>query len=137
LPPTPGRAEGNDFVLGPLGRDEVSAVFRQTSLAVPMLALNRGNVTAPAGSASFSLSPEDEGIAAAEYMIARNARRALVIAGTDDGMRRAVATFRQRYANVAAVSSRASMSANRSASRLLACRPPRRRKAASMPCSWR
>ena len=90
-------AEGNDFVLGPLGRDEVSAVFRQTSLAVPMLALNRGNVTAPAGSASFSLSPEDEGIAAAEYMIARNARRALVIAGTDDGMRRGVATFRQRY----------------------------------------
>ena len=90
-------AEGNDFVLGPLGRDEVSAVFRQASLAVPMLALNRGNVAAPAGSASFSLSPEDEGIAAAEYMIARNARRALVIASTDDGMRRAVATFRQRY----------------------------------------
>lgn len=90
-------AEGNDFVLGPLGRDEVSAVFRQASLAVPMLALNRGNVAPPAGSASFSLAPEDEGIAAAEYMLARNARSALVIAGIDDGMRRAVAAFRQRY----------------------------------------
>jgi outer membrane PBP1 activator LpoA protein len=91
-------AEGNDFVLGPLGRDEVSAVFRQPSPAVPMLALNRGNLAAPAGSASFSLSPEDEGIAAAEYMLARDARRALVIASSDDGMRRAVAAFRQRLA---------------------------------------
>ena len=90
-------AEGNDFVLGPLGRDEVSAVFRQGSLAVPMLALNRGNLAAPAGSASFSLSPEDEGIAAAEFMRARNAQRALIIASSDDGMRRAVATFRQRF----------------------------------------
>ena len=44
-------AEGNDFVLGPLGRDEVSAVFRQGTLAVPMLALNRGNVAPPTGSA--------------------------------------------------------------------------------------
>ncbi len=89
-------AEGNDFVLGPLGRDEVSTVFRQGNLAVPMLALNRGTLAAPAGSASFSLSPEDEGIAAAEYMLARDARRALIIASSDDGMRRAVATFRQR-----------------------------------------
>ena len=90
-------AEGNDFVLGPLGRDEVSGVFRQANLAVPMLALNRGNLAAPAGSASFSLSPEDEGIAAAEYMLARAANRVLIIASSDDGMRRAVATFRQRY----------------------------------------
>lgn len=89
-------AAGNDFVLGPLGRDEVSAVFRQATLPVPMLALNRGNVAAPAGNASFSLSPEDEGISAAEYMRARNARRALVISSSDDGMRRAVAAFRQR-----------------------------------------
>lgn len=90
-------AEGNDFVLGPLGRDEVSAVFRQANLGVPMLALNRGNVAPPAGSASFSLSPEDEGIAAAEYLLARNARRVLIVAGSDDGMRRAVAAFRQRF----------------------------------------
>lgn len=90
-------AEGNDFVLGPLGRDEVSAVFRQANLAVPMLALNRGNVAPPAGSACFSLSPEDEGIAAAGYLLAHNARRVLVIAGSDDGMRRAVAAFRERF----------------------------------------
>jgi outer membrane PBP1 activator LpoA protein len=90
-------AEGNDFVLGPLGRDEVSAVFRQPSLGVPMLALNRGNVAAPAGSASFSLAPEDEGIAASHYLLDRNARRVLVIGSSDDGMRRAVAAFRQHF----------------------------------------
>lgn len=90
-------AEGNDFVLGPLGRDEVNAVFGQANLAVPMLALNRGSVAVPAGSASFSLSPEDDGIAASEYLLDHNARRVLIIAGSDDGMRRAVSTFRERY----------------------------------------
>ncbi|NUO77884.1 MAG: hypothetical protein HOQ32_17965, partial [Lysobacter sp.] len=58
-------AEGNDFVVGPLGRDEVSALFGKSELPVPVLALNRGTVAPPAGNASFSLSPEDEGIAAA------------------------------------------------------------------------
>lgn len=89
-------AEGNDFVLGPLGRDEVTAVFRDRALAVPVLALNRGTVAPPAGSASFSLSPEDEGIAAADYLADRGARRVLVLAGADDGMRRAVAALRER-----------------------------------------
>ncbi|GAB3098233.1 penicillin-binding protein activator [Lysobacter terrae] len=82
--------EGNDFVVGPLGRDEVGALFNRASLPVPMLALNRGQ--APAGNASFSLSPEDEGIAAAEFLIERGARRVLVV-GPED---RAVAALRER-----------------------------------------
>jgi outer membrane PBP1 activator LpoA protein len=89
-------AAGNDFVLGPLGRDEVGALFRHPDLAVPMLALNRGAVAPPAGSASFSLSPEDDGIAAAEFLLDRNALRILVITGGDDGMRRATAALRER-----------------------------------------
>ena len=89
-------AEGNDFIVGPLGREEVGALFRAGNLGVPVLALNRGTVAPPAGSASFSLSPEDEGIAAAEYLLDRKARRVLVLAGSDDGMRRAVAAFRER-----------------------------------------
>ena len=88
-------AAGADYVLGPLGRDEVSAVFRSGQLSVPVLALNRGNVTPPGGSASFSLAPEDDGIAAAEFLLARNARRILVLGDDDDGMRRAVNAFRQ------------------------------------------
>jgi len=90
-------AEGNDFVLGPLGREEVGALFRSGNLAVPVLALNRGSVAPPAGSASFSLSPEDEGVAAAEYLLHRGTRHVLVLAGSDEGLRRAVAAFRDRF----------------------------------------
>lgn len=91
-------AEGSDFVVGPLGRDEVGALFNKAALPVPVLALNRGNAAPPSGHASFSLAPEDEGIAAAEYLLERNARRVLVIAGDDDGQRRAVASLRERLA---------------------------------------
>ena len=89
-------ADGADFVLGPLGRDAVSTLFHNDKLTVPVLALNRGNVPPPAGSASFSLAPEDDGIAAAEYLIARKAPRVLVLVDGDDGMRRAVAAFREQ-----------------------------------------
>jgi outer membrane PBP1 activator LpoA protein len=88
--------EGNDFVVGPLGRDEVSALFARGTLPVPVLALNRGNAQPPAGTASFSLSPEDEGMAAAEYLLDQGARRVLVIGGSDDTQRRAVASLRDR-----------------------------------------
>lgn len=83
-------ADGNDFVVGPLSREEVDAVFAREMLPVPLLALNRGSRTPPAGSISFSLSPEDEGTAAAEYILARGARRVLVISGNDDTQRRSV-----------------------------------------------
>jgi len=89
-------AEGNDFVVGPLGRDEVSALFAKGALPVPVLALNRGNALSPPGTASFSLSPEDEGIAAAEYLLGQGARRVLVVGGGDDTQRRAVASLRER-----------------------------------------
>ena len=92
-------SEGNDFVVGPLGRDEVGAVFADAQAAgVPMLALNRASVPPPAGNASFSLSPEDDGIAAAQYMLSRNAKRVLVLTGTDAGMRRASAALRDALA---------------------------------------
>lgn len=89
-------AEGNDFVVGPLGRDEVSALFGKGALPVPVLALNRGSVAPPSGNASFSLSPEDEGIAAADYLLSQGARRVLVVGGADDGQNRAVAALRAR-----------------------------------------
>lgn len=90
-------ADGADYVVGPLGRDEVAALFRRSQLPVPVLALNRASETPPPGSASFSLAPEDDGIAAAHFLLARNARRALVLADADDGMRRAVAAFREQF----------------------------------------
>ncbi|HEU4813585.1 MAG TPA: penicillin-binding protein activator [Xanthomonadaceae bacterium] len=86
-------ADGNAFVVGPLGRDEVDAVFSSGVLTVPLLALNRGDDAPPPGHASFSLSPEDEGIAAADYLLEGGARNVLVLQGSDDSMRRAAAAF--------------------------------------------
>jgi outer membrane PBP1 activator LpoA protein len=88
--------EGNDFVVGPLGRDEVDALFAKGALQVPVLALNRGEASPPNGNASFSLSPEDEGIAAAEHLLGLGARRVLVIAAVDDTQQRAVSALRER-----------------------------------------
>lgn len=91
-------AEGNDFVVGPLGRDEVGALFNRGTLPVPVLALNRAQVPPPAGNASFSLSPEDEGIGAAEFLLDRGARRVFVVSSEDETQRRAVNALRERLA---------------------------------------
>lgn len=91
-------AEGNDFVVGPLGRDEVGALFNRGTLPVPVLALNRAQMQPPAGNASFSLSPEDEGIGAAEFLLDRGARRVLVVSADDETQRRAVNALRERLA---------------------------------------
>lgn len=91
-------AEGNQLVVGPLGREEADALFSRGRLAVPVLALNRGNVRPPAGGASFSLSPEDEGAAAAGYLSERGARRVLALTGPDESQRRAAQALRERLA---------------------------------------
>ncbi|SOD56299.1 hypothetical protein SAMN06296416_10963 [Pseudoxanthomonas wuyuanensis] len=90
-------AAGADFVLGPLGRDEVSALFARPELAVPALVLNRGATPPPPGNAGFSLAPEDDGVAAAEYLLNRERRNALVIGGSDDSGRRAAQAFGERF----------------------------------------
>ncbi len=87
-------AEGNDFVVGPLARDEVDAVFAGDTPQVPLLALNRGSRTPPPGNASFSLSPEDEGISLAQYLIERGARRVLIVGAGEDGQRRSASAAR-------------------------------------------
>ncbi|WP_462114867.1 penicillin-binding protein activator [Lysobacter xanthus] len=90
--------EGNDFIVGPLGRDEVGALFARGTLPVSTLALNRGTQATPKGQSSFSLSPEDEGIAAADFLQRKGARHVLVVASEDDSQRRAVAALRERLA---------------------------------------
>ena len=96
-------AEGSDFVVGPLGRDEVGALYGKGALPVPVLALNRTGTEPPSGNASFSLSPEDEGLAAAEYLLDLNAKRVLVVGGADETQRRAVAALRGRLGERGAV----------------------------------
>lgn len=94
---------GHDFVVGPLTREGVSALFGRGSLPVAVLALNRGTIAPPPGNASFSLSPEDEGIAAAELLLGRGAQRVLVIGGDDDNQRRTVGALRERLGERGAI----------------------------------
>lgn len=89
-------SDGNDFVVGPLAREGVDAVFADATPQVPLLALNRGEHQPPAGSASYSLSPEDEGVAAAEYLLDAGARSVMVVAGGEDIQRRAAQSLRAR-----------------------------------------
>lgn len=91
-------AEGADQVLGPLGRDEIDAVYRGVQAKAPVIALNRSGTAPPANSASFSLAPEDDGTGAADYLVGKGAKRVLVLAGDGDYARRATAAFGKRLA---------------------------------------
>ncbi len=92
-------ADGNDFAVGPLGRDEVDAVFAGEP-PLPLLALNRGVATPSPGSAAFSLSPEDEGISLAQYLVdERGSKRVLLIAGSEDTQRRTADAARRQLEN--------------------------------------
>lgn len=91
-------AIGADYVIGPLGRDEVDAVFSRNQLPVPVQALNHGKSLPPAGHLAFSLAPEDDGLMAAEFLLGRERRTALVLHSNDDNGRRAAAAFANQFA---------------------------------------
>ncbi|WP_233840973.1 penicillin-binding protein activator [Dyella sp. 2HG41-7] len=88
--------DGAQMVVGPLTRAEVVAVLSQSTLPVPVLALNHSDSkTLPAGTASeFALMPEDEGAQAADHMIDRGIHNAYVIISGDDFAKRAAAAFK-------------------------------------------
>ncbi len=81
-------ADGNDLLVGPLSREDVDTAFADDTPDVPMLALNRGRKSPPAGSAAFSLSPEDEGASLAQALIDRDIHRVLIVAGSEDVQQR-------------------------------------------------
>lgn len=91
-------ADGAQMLVGPLTRGGVDALFAMPALDVPVLALNRGQLPPPPGSAAFALSPEEEGVAAADRLLARGFRRVLVVTQADDSAQRALAAFRERLA---------------------------------------
>lgn len=84
------------LLIGPLDRDEVTAMFDRNGNTLPTLALNRGANPPPSGSASFALAPEDDGIAAADRLAERGVLRVLAITQSDDSARRALHAFRER-----------------------------------------
>lgn len=90
-------ADGAELVVGPLGREQVDALFRQGNLSVPVLALNRGELDPPQGAASFSLAPEAEGVSVADYLLKLERKRVLIIGGSDESSRRAADAFGKRF----------------------------------------
>jgi outer membrane PBP1 activator LpoA protein len=93
-------AEGARFVVGPLNRDGVSAIFAKGALPAPMLTLNYPNDNKnlpPAGANEFGLLPETEGAQVADHMADRGMRTATVIVSTDDFARRAGNAFKAEW----------------------------------------
>ncbi|MCX7557249.1 penicillin-binding protein activator [Xanthomonadaceae bacterium JHOS43] len=90
--------DGAQAIVGPLGREEVMAIFdADREGTVPLLALNRGGATPPPpGSMSFALTPEDEGVAAANRISERGGLRVLAVRGDDEYGQRATAALAQR-----------------------------------------
>ncbi len=89
-------ADGAQMVVGPLTRAEVMGVLGQSSLPVPVLALNRSeNKSLPAGTTSeFAMLPEDEGAQVADHMIERGIHSAYVVISGDDFAKRSAAAFK-------------------------------------------
>ena len=91
------RAEGAQFVVGPLTREEVTAAVEAGAPPAPMLALNflaseRGG---PNGFYQFALSPEDEARAVARRILASGLRRGVAVAPAGDWGNRVLAAFTQ------------------------------------------
>ena len=93
-------SDGANLVVGPLTRGEVAAVFGQTQLPVPLLALNHpDDRQLPAGDTSeFGLLPETEGAQAADHMIESGLHHAYVLVSNDDFAQRAATAFKAELA---------------------------------------
>ena len=91
-------SEGAERVLGPISREAVTALFQSNLARVPTLALNYADAPAlpPPGSLQFALLPEEEAVSAADRMIQRGLRRALVLVSRDEVGARAAAAFGER-----------------------------------------
>lgn len=89
-------ADGAQLIIGPLTRGEVSALFGQPQLPVPLLALNHpDDKSLPAsGVSEFGLLPETEGAQAADHMADGGIVTAYVIASGDDFAQRAAKSFK-------------------------------------------
>lgn len=95
-------ADGAALVVGPLGRAMVSAVFAQSQLPVPVLALNhaQSNVPTPDGSFEFALLPEAEGAQLAAHMVTLGLHAAIVFRGDDDTAARTFDAFKTQFASL-------------------------------------
>jgi uncharacterized protein len=91
------RADGCDFIVGPLLRTDVVAIAASGTAGVPVLALNflPTDGPAPAGFYQFALSPEDEARATAKHILASGQRRGVALAPAGDWGNRVLGAFTQ------------------------------------------
>jgi outer membrane PBP1 activator LpoA protein len=90
------RAEGADFIVGPLTRPEVDAALA-AGAGIPTLALNYATATrgAPGNFFQFALNPEDEARAVARRMLASGQKRGVTLVPTGEWGARVLAAFAQ------------------------------------------
>jgi uncharacterized protein len=92
------QADGNDFIVGPLTRQEVD-VAASAWPGVPMLALNflSAGRSAPNGMNQFALSPEDDAREIARRILASGQKRGVAVSPTGDWGTRVLAAFTQEF----------------------------------------
>lgn len=88
-------SEGAQLILGPLAREEVNGLMESNDLGIGVVALNRGQNTAPE-SVNFALTPDEEGLVTADRLIDRGLRRVRVFAQRDDNSQRTLVGFREQ-----------------------------------------
>jgi len=89
--------EGAQMIVGPLTKDEVTAVSNQSDITVPILFLNRGQNPPAPGNLSFALSPDEEGWISADRFANRNQMSVIIFTQRDDTAQRTVAAFKDQY----------------------------------------
>ncbi len=92
-------ADGYDHVIGPLQREQVTAIFQSNDAILPTLALNFADspTLPPKGSLQFALLPEEEAVAAADHMAEKGLKRVAVLVPDDEFGRRAAEAFEARF----------------------------------------
>ncbi|MGB8327569.1 MAG: penicillin-binding protein activator [Steroidobacteraceae bacterium] len=90
-------AEGAEFIVGPLARDELVAAADYASAHPPILALNflPADHAPPGNFYQFALSPEDEARQVAQRILAHGMRRGVALAPAGDWGDRVVTAFNQ------------------------------------------
>lgn len=92
-------ADGAQLIVGPLSKTELERVAQQNAGALPMLALNYREQSAPMPSVlEFGLAPEDDARSAARQALDDGLSHAIALVSDDDFGRRSLAAFEQSFA---------------------------------------
>lgn len=99
---------GAELIIGPLDKEQVSALAATSSLPVPTLALNYvdmpdSTAKPPHNLFQFGLAPEDEARQAAEQAITEGARLAAILYPESDWGARVAEAFREKFESLGGI----------------------------------